>query len=129
MNSFIANLYELWGNLVPTASDKLFDNNIYFNTFWMLLVVTAAVCALYYYALPYKYYGFVYWLMTMLTTALLLFIVTWVYTAGVFQSKDIDLAVGSYLSFLFLDAFYAVLLFFAFSIGMKFGSLKHRTPF
>ncbi len=131
MNSFFADLFELWGLNMSVPADALYENNIYATVGLVMIVSALAAFALFYYVLNSpRYVKPRFWIILMILLGLGVSTFALIHTYNKFEYLDLDYMFGDYLQFGITVLFFTMISFFLFSLlGKHWSTNLKDTPF
>lgn len=130
MKDFFANLFEYGGAFRGEYANELYDF-VYVPVGLIWIALTLIITLAYYLFFDYpRFHRWWHWLGVMATTAVLMSIITALYTNGIFTKEGLDIAIFDYSEFLLAVFLNTTMLFFLLSLVVKNMSINRRkTPF
>ena len=136
MNNLFYWMYNLLGYIEGFSND-LETTGTYFPVGILMLIISAAGMAVYYYVINHpKFNRWFHWLLVVGVLALINFVIAWAMSDGALYNfyqdvnKDLPYPTMNFITYALVNAIWTVVFSFVFSICMKWGSNSCRySPF
>lgn len=130
-NALFSNIFELWGLIYHPISNDLYSFEIFSTVGLVMLIVPLLVVITYYYIInSVRFCRLKHWLIMFLASSSLITIFAWLYSFNTFNYNGIYHTFGDYLTFIIVVLIWSMILFFTFSMMLKWWSRNaKRSPF